>query len=221
MNCPECGAEMHGHGNVYGCEYCSIQYRVDFRCEKCGSRSEYPGDETPDQFYCRSCRSVKSPMNMKKDFTEIGPLVRKGYQMATNTNKGYSQLLKNGSWKLGLINFNDEYSPAGLKGMSRYQNAESIYAILGENCAVRLILGGEGDQPRDITVIDMQPKSIYTVETNVWHCIIMEENDSLIQVTAGNGKESSYQYFLLDPGQKDHILRELKLLEVSSEISCF
>ena len=220
MNCPDCGAELSGSDNLYACDYCRIQYRVDFTCDKCGGKPEYLGDENPGHFYCRTCDEVFLPPQLRKKYIKIGPLVRKGYNIVSSGEEGYTHLLSSGPWKMVVINFTTELSPDKLKSMYRYQNAESVYVVLGDSCSVRIILGGDSGQPSRFEILEMQPRNVYTVDMNTWHAVVMDEGDSILQVTTGNGTENSYEYCSLEPEQQDKLLRELKLNDVSAEMSC-
>jgi hypothetical protein len=205
MNCPDCGAELQGEGNTYTCDYCKVRYEVTFYCEKCGKVPEMDSSPGEGAFFCPACNERKHEHLMKKELKKIGPAGTSAFTAYRHTDGGYRQLIRNGMWKLGILNFTNEFSRKGLQGVYRYENAEAAYAVLSEGGTAYLVFGGGGERPEQFESLVMEPRTVYRVEPNEWHSVILKNNGSVIEFNTVNGGESSYQFFLLEDEERKEL----------------
>ncbi|WP_168198245.1 YfgJ family double zinc ribbon protein [Crassaminicella thermophila] len=68
MECPLCGESMNGRGSKYYCDKCDLYYRVKFICEKCGNEPEEISSCGAVNYFCDTCKELKSRKQMKKEF---------------------------------------------------------------------------------------------------------------------------------------------------------
>ncbi|PAB57852.1 YfgJ family double zinc ribbon protein [Anaeromicrobium sediminis] len=71
MKCIECGGNMKGRGSRFSCEKCHIDYEIKFKCEKCGSKPDELSSCAAINYFCPTCKELKSREKMDKAFIKI------------------------------------------------------------------------------------------------------------------------------------------------------
>jgi phage FluMu protein Com len=219
MNCPDCGAELQGEGNIYTCDYCKVRYEATFYCEKCGKVPEMESSPGHFSFFCPDCKESKHEHLIKKELKKLGPVTSSAFTAYRHTDGGYRQLIRNGTWKLGILNYTDEFSKKGLQGLYRYEHAEAAYTVLSEGGSAYIVFGGSEERPEQFEAFVMQPQTVYKVEPNVWHTVILQDSGSVIEFNAVNGGESSYQFFLLEDEERRELHTCIHNFEKENSVS--
>ncbi|MBN1501561.1 MAG: hypothetical protein JW982_15485 [Spirochaetes bacterium] len=80
---------------------------------------------------------------------------------------GYSPVVDYASWRVAVLNYDEELLPANINNMQRHDETDEVFVLLSGKCI--LFIGDGKDSAGNITAVDMLPEKIYNVKKGVWH----------------------------------------------------
>ncbi len=69
--CVACSRELIKEGKSLKCSQCKREYKIVYRCDKCGKEAEKLVACGSEQFFCNSCNELKSRKSIIKEYVEI------------------------------------------------------------------------------------------------------------------------------------------------------
>lgn len=73
ISCPRCGSDLNTDGTAHVCETCGAAWRVEYRCQECGSEPVELAACGSVGYFCEACKRPRSRTAMEKIVTEADP----------------------------------------------------------------------------------------------------------------------------------------------------
>ncbi|MBU0990986.1 MAG: hypothetical protein KJ737_00715 [Proteobacteria bacterium] len=98
------------------------------------------------------------------------------------TNKeGYSPVIDYCTWRVAVLNFNDDLLPENITAMQRHNETDEVFVLLRGHC---ILFVGDGDDENvtNIFAKNMQPLKIYNVKKSTWHAHTLDRDAMVLVV---------------------------------------
>ena len=118
-----------------------------------------------------------------------------GLTIVSYEEKGYKPLIDFESWRVALINGSTVYDAAEIASLSAHNETDEIFVLLKGSCM--LLVGGNGEEPKDIEKVWLKEGLLYNVTKGTWHNeILMPGSKVLIVENSNTSKANSKQFQL-------------------------
>lgn len=94
--------------------------------------------------------------------------------------EGYKPLMAFGAWRVAVLNYTAELTPAHLTKMQRHDQTDEVFVLLKGHCI--LFLGEGRESVERIHAVDMQPGKAYNVRKSCWHTHTLSEGSQVLIV---------------------------------------
>lgn len=101
-------------------------------------------------------------------------------ETARHDAPGYRTLVAFEGWRVALMNDSPKTTVAGLTYLQKHNLSDEVFMLNRGRCV--LILAGFGEQPGEISAVDMQPGTLYNIKKGVWHTHVFFENTQVVIV---------------------------------------
>lgn len=136
--------------------------------------------------------------------------MKNGLERIDYNGEGYKPVHRFQDWMIAVLNYGDVVKKASMDKLERHLNTDEIFVLLkGE---AYLIIGGTGDVPSDIKVVHMEADTIYNVQKNMWHHILMSPDAKVMLVENSDTCSENSEYMAIDEHTKKHIYTEVTAL---------
>ncbi len=118
---------------------------------------------------------------------------------------GYSPLVDFESWRVAGLRYSEESNPNNFSRVERHNATDEVFVLLQGKA--RLIIGGDGDVPDNLALIEMEQGVIYNIKKSVWHHIFAEPDCNVLIVENRNTTADNSQYAEVSPAQRENLLK--------------
>lgn len=80
---------------------------------------------------------------------------------------GYKTLVSFENWRVAFMNDGPKTTVEGLSYLQKHDESDEVFVLLKGRCV--LLMAGFGDEPGEITAVDMKPHTMYNVKKGAWH----------------------------------------------------
>ena len=93
---------------------------------------------------------------------------------------GYKSLVFFENWRVALMNDGPKTTLEGLSYFQKHDETDEVFVLLEGRCV--LLMAGFGDNPGEISAVDMEPGSMYNVKKGAWHTHYFAPNTKVVIV---------------------------------------
>ena len=93
---------------------------------------------------------------------------------------GYKSLVFFENWRVGLMNDGPKTTLEGLSYFQKHDETDEVFVLLEGRCV--LLMAGFGENPGEISAVDMEPGSMYNVKKGAWHTHYFAPNTKVVIV---------------------------------------
>ena len=93
---------------------------------------------------------------------------------------GYKSLVFFENWRVALMNDGPKTTLAGLSYFQKHDETDEVFVLLEGRCV--LLMAGFGENPGEISAVDMEPGSMYNVKKGAWHTHYFAPNTKVVIV---------------------------------------
>lgn len=94
--------------------------------------------------------------------------------------KGYKSLVFFENWRVALMNDGPKTTLEGLSYFQKHDETDEVFVLLEGRCV--LLMAGFGENPGEISAVDMEPGSMYNVKKGAWHTHYFAPNTKVVIV---------------------------------------
>lgn len=94
--------------------------------------------------------------------------------------KGYKSLVFFENWRVALMNDGPKTNLEGLSYFQKHDETDEVFVLLEGRCV--LLMAGFGENPGEISAVDMEPGSMYNVKKGAWHTHYFAPNTKVVIV---------------------------------------
>ena len=94
--------------------------------------------------------------------------------------KGYKSLVFFENWRVALMNDGPKTTLEGLTYFQKHDETDEVFVLLEGRCV--LLMAGFGENPGEISAVDMEPGSMYNVKKGAWHTHYFAPNTKVVIV---------------------------------------
>lgn len=80
---------------------------------------------------------------------------------------GYKSLVFFENWRVAFMNDGPKTTVDGLSYFQKHDETDEVFVLLEGRCV--LLMAGFGENPGEISAVDMEPGSMYNVKKGAWH----------------------------------------------------
>lgn len=91
----------------------------------------------------------------------------KGLDILTPRQTGFQTLVNYGSWRVAAARFHPGEKPGRPDSLSRHLETDEVFVLLNGSCT--LYIGGTGECPATVSMVEMEPGSVYNIRKGTWH----------------------------------------------------
>lgn len=93
---------------------------------------------------------------------------------------GYKSLVFFENWRVALMNDGPKTTLEGLSYFQKHDETDEVFVLLEGRCV--LLMAGFGENPGEISAVDMEPGSMYNVKKGAWHTHYFAPNTKVVIV---------------------------------------
>lgn len=93
---------------------------------------------------------------------------------------GYKSLVFFENWRVALMNDGPKTNLEGLSYFQKHDETDEVFVLLEGRCV--LLMAGFGENPGEISAVDMEPGSMYNVKKGAWHTHYFAPNTKVVIV---------------------------------------
>ena len=93
---------------------------------------------------------------------------------------GYKSLVFFENWRVALMNDGPKTTLEGLSYFQKHDDTDEVFVLLEGRCV--LLMAGFGENPGEISAVDMEPGSMYNVKKGAWHTHYFAPNTKVVIV---------------------------------------
>ena len=93
---------------------------------------------------------------------------------------GYKRLVFFENWRVALMNDGPKTTLEGLSYFQKHDETDEVFVLLEGRCV--LLMAGFGENPGEISAVDMEPGSMYNVKKGAWHTHYFAPNTKVVIV---------------------------------------
>ena len=93
---------------------------------------------------------------------------------------GYKSLVFFENWRVALMNDGPKTTLEGLTYFQKHDETDEVFVLLEGRCV--LLMAGFGENPGEISAVDMEPGSMYNVKKGAWHTHYFAPNTKVVIV---------------------------------------
>ena len=93
---------------------------------------------------------------------------------------GYKSLVFFENWRVALMNDGPKTTLEGLSYFQKHDETDEVFVLLEGRCV--LLMAGVGENPGEISAVDMEPGSMYNVKKGAWHTHYFAPNTKVVIV---------------------------------------
>ena len=116
---------------------------------------------------------------------------------------GYKTLVSFENWRVAFMNDGPKTTVQGLSYFQKHNETDEVFVLLKGRCV--LLLAGYGDEPNEITAVDMKPNVMYNVKKGAWHTHYFAPDTKVLIVENSDTDLSNSPCSDLTPEQKKKI----------------
>ncbi|MEE1026261.1 MAG: hypothetical protein U0L55_04580 [Acutalibacteraceae bacterium] len=94
--------------------------------------------------------------------------------------KGYKSLVFFENWRVAFMNDSPKTTLEGLSYFQKHDETDEVFVLLEGRCV--LLMAGFGENPGEISAVDMEPGSMYNVKKGAWHTHYFAPNTKVVIV---------------------------------------
>ena len=94
--------------------------------------------------------------------------------------KGYKSLVFFENWRVAFMNDGPKTTLEGLSYFQKHDETDEVFVLLEGRCV--LLMAGFGENPGEISAVDMEPGSMYNVKKGAWHTHYFAPNTKVVIV---------------------------------------
>lgn len=93
---------------------------------------------------------------------------------------GYKSLVFFENWRVAFMNDSPKTTVEGLSYFQKHDETDEVFVLLEGRCV--LLMAGFGDNPGEISAVDMKHGSMYNVKKGAWHTHYFAPNTKVVIV---------------------------------------
>ena len=93
---------------------------------------------------------------------------------------GYKSLVFFENWRVAFMNDSPKTTVEGLSYFQKHDETDEVFVLLEGRCV--LLMAGFGENPGEISAVDMEPGSMYNVKKGAWHTHYFAPNTKVVIV---------------------------------------
>lgn len=93
---------------------------------------------------------------------------------------GYKSLVFFENWRVAFMNDGPKTTLEGLSYFQKHDETDEVFVLLEGRCV--LLMAGFGENPGEISAVDMEPGSMYNVKKGAWHTHYFAPNTKVVIV---------------------------------------
>ena len=93
---------------------------------------------------------------------------------------GYKSLVFFENWRVALMKDGPKTTLEGLSYFQKHDETDEVFVLLEGRCV--LLMAGFGENPGEISAVDMEPGSMYNVKKGAWHTHYFAPNTKVVIV---------------------------------------
>ena len=93
---------------------------------------------------------------------------------------GYKSLVFFENWRVAFMNDSPKTTLEGLSYFQKHDETDEVFVLLEGRCV--LLMAGFGENPGEISAVDMEPGSMYNVKKGAWHTHYFAPNTKVVIV---------------------------------------
>ncbi|GHU65838.1 hypothetical protein FACS189447_05520 [Spirochaetia bacterium] len=118
-----------------------------------------------------------------------------GLEIASYDEKGYKPLIDFESWRVALINGASVYEAAKITSLSCHCETDEIFVLLKGSCM--LLIGGNGDVPKEPEKVWLEEGLLYNVKKGTWHNEYLTPGSKVLIVENANTSNTNSKDYKL------------------------
>ena len=113
---------------------------------------------------------------------------------------GYQALADSSTWRVGLLNYEKEFSPDGICELQRHNESDELFVILVGECVLFI---GEGEETvTQILAQKLEPFTCYLVKRRAWHAHVLSQDGKVLIVENLNTSRANSPRLQLTSSQR-------------------
>ena len=112
----------------------------------------------------------------------------------------YEPLVDYEGWRVAVLAFCENTTLPKIQTMQRHDFTDEVFVLIRGNCT--LLTGGNGDAPKEMDVLKLEPYKAYNVKKGYWHNHILDEEGIVLIVENQDTCDANSPVFPLTEEQK-------------------
>lgn len=100
-------------------------------------------------------------------------------------------------WRVAFLNYAERFDRAHMAYLEKHELTDEVFVLL---CGEAVLYLADGDEPKEIHAVRMEPYKTYNVKKGVWHNVEVTRDTRLLIVENRNTSRENTKYYPLSAG---------------------